>query len=774
MASTFLRALLVAAMLVASATAQSAVVEVMVRDASGAAIASAQVTLKTGSYSASGNTDAQGKFAFNQVPSSHGSVAIRAKGFADAQQTWSAGTNVSVKVEVEVTLAPAPVNEQLVVTATRTEARLSELAVSAVALGMEDLNATPALVTDDKLRQIPGFTLFRRSGSRTANPTSQGVSLSGLGASGASRAVVLEDGVPLTDPFGGWVYWGRIPQQGIESVELVRRGISSLYGSDGLGGAIQFRTRQVETPAFSLETSYGSEKTPALSAWAGEKFGPWYATVASDLLHTDGYILVPLSERGTVDTPANAEHAAVDLTVGRNFGARNRVFGRGSYFTESRNNGTVVQVNDTQIAQGVLGADTQPGSLGSFSFRLFGQAQGYNQSFSAVPIPNTGVNRNSEALTNLQHVPAQQLGGGSWWSKAFGPQTFVAGVDAGEVMGWSDENTFSAVSGAHTAHTVAGGRQRTVGVYGQDIVRITPKWILTLGGRFDHWRNFDATLFRTPITPPGASTLTPFAERSEHAFSPRVSLLYQVTGNVSLSASGYRAFRAPTLNELYRSFRVGNVLTQSNSELEAERLTGGEVGANVFVFDRKLNLRGNFFWDEIVNPIANVTLDQNSNPIQRQRQNLGRTRSRGVELDAVARLTHSIEISGGYQFVNATVVSFPADPGNNPPLAGNMIPQIPRNQFTIQARYWNPSRLMFSVQGRFVGDQFDDDINTFLLERYFTLDILAGRSLGHGVEIFGAIENIANQRYTIAKTPTPNIGPPLLARIGFRFNFPSR
>ena len=175
-----------------------------------------------------------------------------------------------------------------------------------------------------------------------------------------------------------------------------------------------------------------------------------------------------------------------------------------------------------------------------------------------------------------------------------------------------------------------------------------------------------------------------------------------------------------------------------------------------------------------MNPIANVTLDANSNPIQRQRQNLGRTRSRGVELDAIAHVTSHIEISGGYQFAAATVLSFPANPANNPDLEGNQLPQIPRNQFTLQARYWNPSRLMLSVQGRFIGDQFDDDINTFLLGRYFTLDVFVGRSLGHGVEVFGAFENITNQRYDIAKTPTPNVGPPILARIGVRVNFPGR
>ena len=70
---------------------------------------------------------------------------------------------------------------------------------------------SPALTLDDFLRRVPGFTLFRRTSSLVAHPTAQGVSLRGVGPSGASRSLVLADGIPLNDPFGGWVYWSRVP-----------------------------------------------------------------------------------------------------------------------------------------------------------------------------------------------------------------------------------------------------------------------------------------------------------------------------------------------------------------------------------------------------------------------------------------------------------------------------------------------------------------------------------------------------------------------------------
>jgi len=758
----------------AQASAQSFRIEGVVRDSSGAAVVGAQVDLRAGSTALSRFTDSGGGFVFDSVPRSSGTVSVQAKGFAVVQQNWNVETGVSA--HLEIVLSPAAASEQIVVTAARIETRLSDVAGSAVALSSKDLDSTPALLIDDKLRQIPGFTLFRRSDSRTANPTSQGVSLDALGASGSSRALVLQDGIPLNDPFGGWVYWSRIPQAELASVEVMRGGISSLYGSNALGGVIQFLSRSPQLsaskwPAFSLDTSYGSERTPDLSFWTGERVGPWDATFAGDLFHTGGYIEVPVSQRGSVDTPANAEHASVDLSLGRRFGEQSRVFARGSFFTEARNNGTVVQTNDTNMGQGAAGADTQLGAGGSLSLRLYGDSQGYNQTFSSV-----AVNRNSESLVDRQHVPAQQLGGNALWSRPLGhKQSLVAGLDALEVMGWSDESLFT--SGTNTADTISGGRQRTVGVFGEDILQLTPKWIVTAAARFDDWRNFDALSLRTPISTTGPTTITPFPDRSEDAFSPRLSVLYALTSHVSLIGSMSRAFRSPTLNELYRSFRLGNTVTNANPALRAEHLTGAEAGLHVFALHRKLNMTGNVFWDDIVDPLANVPITTTPSLITQERENLGRTRSRSVDVDASFRINDRIEISGGYQFADATVLQAPAFQT----LVGLRIPEVPRHQFTLQARYSNPKLFTLSLQGRYSGDQFDDAPNTLLLPHYFTLDLLASRNLGRGVDVFGAFENLTDQRDFTALTPVattppsllPTLGPPFVARVGVRVNFPS-
>ena len=219
-------------------------------------------------------------------------------------------------------LLPATAAQQITVAANRTGVRVVENATSVTILSSPDLDATAAFRVDDILRQVPGFSLFRRTTSRTANPTTQGVSLRGLGASGASRALVLDDGFPLNDPFGGWVYWDRTPRVSIDRIEVASGGASHLYGSDALGGVINILRAPVDRNALSLEVAGGNENTPDVSLAASRKMGPWAFGLTSELFRTDGYIAVPADLRGAVDTPVNSQNAMGDVTIQRQFGDR--------------------------------------------------------------------------------------------------------------------------------------------------------------------------------------------------------------------------------------------------------------------------------------------------------------------------------------------------------------------------------------------------------------------------------------------------------------------
>ena len=746
-------------------------VEGVVRDSSGALVPGAQVEVRAAAFSASTVTDGGGAFAFENVPAAAGTVLVSAKGFQKIEQAWSRVGGQAV--HLEIALAAAAVSQQVQVTAYRAATLVSDVPVSDVQLTREDLQDTPALQLDDDLRQVPGFSLYRRSSSRTANPTTQGVSLRGLGANGASRALVLEDGIPLNDPFGAWVYWDRVPVESISDVEISQEGGSSLYGSDALGGVVQFVSRPTQPAGISLDTSYGNQNTPDLSLWAGGQKGKWESSFGGAVFNTDGYILTPEAERGTVDVRAGSRDGTADLMVGRKIGEQSEIFARGWYLDETRGNGTPLQRNDTKMGQGALGANLQLGNFGALTLRFYADAQTYHQTFSSI-----ATGRDSETLTDLQTVPSQGVGGSAVWSRQAGKrQTLVAGFDYHEEIGASHEVLLS----GGTTDLSSGGRQRTVGIFGEDLIQIAPRWFLSASARVDHWSNFDAATLRVPVTLPIPPTDTIFPDRSQNAFSPRLTLRNQVNAHVSWNASVYRAFRAPTLNELYRSFRQGNTVTTANANLNAEHLTGGDAGVAVSGFSGKLQAHGTFFYNQIVNPVANATClpppnafpgcpNPVSNVIERIRENLGRISAPGVDLGVTAHITREFQISAGYQFVDSKVSSFPA----NTALVGLWVAQVPHNSFTFQARYSNPRIITVAVTGRAIGNAFDDDQNQFPLGSFFVLDAMISRRIGAGVEIYGAAENLFDATYYTAATPVLQLGLPIVGRVGVRWELPKR
>jgi outer membrane receptor protein involved in Fe transport len=735
---------------------QEVTVAGVVQDQNGAPVTGAEVTITAPSFSARSKTDSAGQFHFDRVPRTLVELAITVQGFSTVERRLNANGEDTTKLLI--ILAPATISEQVTVTATRTETRFSETAASVVVLRSEDLQTTAAITLDDALRQVPGFNLFRRSSSRAANPTSQGVSLRGLGASGASRALVLADGIPLNDPFGGWIYWDRVPRESVTQVEVLSGAASHLYGSSALGGIISISTRKPQTNALNFETFYGNEQTPGASLFLTGKKRDWRASLATEIFSTEGYIPVAPLERGPIDTPASSRHSVITARLERWFGKNQRVFGSSSFFGESRKNGTPLQTNRTHIRQFSFGGELASVEDGDFTAHVYGGTQVYDQNFSAI-----SANRDSETLTRVQRVPAQFVGFSSQWSRAFGKhQTIVAGYESQQVRGASDEIVF--VSGRATSFVGAGGRQQTYGGYFEDLMKFGSRLFINAGARFDYWRNNHALSAARPVTATGPTSVAIFPDHTESALSPHLSAVYRIGSRISLSASGMRAFRAPTLNELYRSFRVGNVLTLANENLRAERLTGGEGGIRFNSANDKLVLRGTFFWNEITRPVANVTLVTTPGLITRQRQNLGRTRSRGVEFETESRVSQYWRLSAGYLFVDSVVVRFPA----NITLEGLMVPQVARHQFTFQSKFTKPAIGTLSFQGRTASSQFDDDQNLFRLGSYFTVDAFVSRRIARGLEAFIAAENLFNQRYEVGKTPVTTLGPPILVRVGLR------
>ncbi|MGI9054968.1 MAG: TonB-dependent receptor, partial [Pyrinomonadaceae bacterium] len=431
-----------------------------------------------------------------------------------------------------------------------------------------------------------------------------------------------------------------------------------------------------------------------------------------------------------------------------------------SYFGESRTNGTPAQINRTHLREFVFGGDSliQNSKFKiqnlNFDWRIFGGTQVYDQTFSAV-----SADRNSENLTRLQRVPAQNFGFSGQVSGVFlKNQTFVFGAEAREVRGASDEIGF--FNNRATNLSGASGRERTFGIFLQDFARIGSK--LTLAGslRFSNWKNFRALNSVRTLSNNRTATIN-FPDRNESAFSPQISALYQVNNNFSIFALASKSFRAPTLNELYRGFRVGNVVTQANENLKAETAANFETGASFNKND--FYLRGSFFYTKIENPVANVTLSVTPNLITRQRQNAGQTRANGIEIEAEKRF-REFNFSLGYLLTDSRVTEFPS----NSNLENLFIPQVARHQFTFQTNYTRKNWTL-AFQGRVSSRQFDDDLNTLELESFFQLDAYIAKRFKENWQVFAAIENLFNSRYSIAKTPVRSVSAPITFRIGFRY-----
>lgn len=622
--------------------------------------------------------------------------------------------------------ANAQLRDEITVTASRSRTRVAETPASVVVLSDDALEATAAPTLDDALRQVAGFTLFRRSGSRVANPTAQGVTLRGVGASGASRALVLDDGIPMNDPFGGWVFWGRVPVIALDRVEVMRGGASDLYGSSAMGGVVQFIRRS--EPAIHVDVSAGDRETGAAAVLLSEKLGAWNATFAGDFFTSAGYVAVRPEERGAVDVAANAEHLSLDATL-----RTGRGFVRGSFYREERENGTPLQNNETDFRQVAGGGDLALAG-GSLALRGYASEQDYAQTFSAI-----AEDRASERLTVDQSVPSNGVGGNVQWTRAAaGRHVVIAGVDLRSASGVSEERRFTP-AGIFDAE--ASGTQRIGAIYLEDVWSVSSRFNVTAGIRADAWRNRGEG-----------------ETRSEQRIDPRVSLLWRASEGISISASAYRAFRAPTLNELYRGFRVGNIQTSPNAQLGPETLDGLELGI------RAANARLTLFSMDVRDTIANVTIGETKGTILRLRQNLGATRSRGAELEGEWRLGSAFHASASWMFVDATV--------RDGDLRGRRVPQVPRNQATAQILY--SASATIGLQMRWSAAQFDDDRNELPLDSYFVADASASYPISPLLSATLAVENIFDREVEVSATPVVTLGQPRAWRAGLRWRSGSR
>jgi outer membrane cobalamin receptor len=660
--------------------------------------------------------------------------------------------------------------EEIVITPGRLEQPQSEVPESVTVIGPVEVRRSAAQTVDDLLRQVPGFSLFRRSSSVVTHPTTQGVSLRGVGPSGASRTLVLLDGIPLNDPFGGWVYWSRVPVDGVERIEVVRGGGSGVWGNSALGGVVQILTRRPAGRSLRFTAEGGSRDTWRVDAGGTETLGPVAVDIRGSFFDTGGYPIVRQGQRGAIDEEAASKNGTFrgEVRYEPRPGSEMRV--EGGFFSEERENGTPLTGNETEL--GTIGASGRGRTTDGSEWILasFGQVQTFSSTFSSQE-PDRSAE--TPALDQFD-VPSSAVGASAQWIRRFGEHLTSVGTDARWVDGETNED-FRFFEGRFTRRRKAGGEQHLVGLFGEDVWTPIPRLHLTVAARGDLWRNVE--LFRRERSLEDGSVLrddSP-ADRDRIAFSPRFALVHRTTDRLSFRGSVYRGFRAPTLNELVRPFRVRNDITEANAGLDPERLLGGELGATFDLGRFRSRITG--FWNHLEDPIANVTVADGPGLIEpcgfvpeggvcRQRRNLEAARIRGIETEVGVIPARWWRIDVSHLLSDAVIT----DASTQPALEGRRLAQVPKHQIAVKLSWDDPTFVTVALQVRYLGRQFEDDQNTTSLGDYAVVDLFLGREIFGGVELFLAGENLFDRTFAVGKTADGlvTVGAPLLVHGGVR------
>ena len=581
-------------------------------------------------------------------------------------------------------------------------------------LESKQLDRIPGVNLDDRLRMIPGFSLFRRSSSLVAHPTTQGVSLRGLGSTGASRSIVLWDGIPVNDPFGGWVYWTRVSPEELARVEISRGATTSAFGDRAMGGALALFSREPESRRLTAAYEFGNRNTHLATMGFSHLWQRFALSGRGRAFTTNGYYIIPEATRGAVDREANVRFVASDARLDY-FDGRQRVFLKADLLVEDRGNGTPIQLNSTGL--GTL-AGNYLREWGNDSISLLGyHTRGeFRSGFSTILAA-----RAREQVSFLQTVPSEAVGGSGFWRHSGDRFQTLVGADALRVEGQS-------IDSFPTIRRVGGGSLAQQGTFAQG-----------------DWKLGSARLF--------GGVRHQFTGQQRQFFSPSAG----VTAGKNfwrVRASAYRSFRAPTLNELYREFRQGNAVTQANNQLKPESVVGVEAGVDLTGESTRLGFTA--FHNELKHLITNVTLRSTPAEIVRQRQNAAEARARGFEADLRQRWRqwHG-EVS--YLFVESHFSN------------QRWTPQIPRHQGSGQVT-WSGSKGLVSFGVRSYAAQFEDDLNRFLLPGFATAHVAARWQVWRNLSAQGMFENLFDREYVVGFSPTPLVGAPRLWRVGLRWD----
>ena len=600
-------------------------------------------------------------------------------------------------------------------------------AYGATELDRTDLTETASGRLEEALARVPGFQQFRRSDSRSANVSAQGITLRAIGGNAASRTLLLLDGVPQADAFFGFIPFSLLPADSLASARITRGSGTGPFGAGAVAGVIELSSlAPSERDRLSLAAAYGSQVARELGLAAALPLGNGH--VAIDLHHEagDGFQTTPLAQRVAATVPARYRGTSLALSAAVPVAPGADLYPRLAMFRDER---TLRFAGADNGAEGV-DASLRLVSRGRWQVEALGWLQA--RDFSSIVVSATSF----RPTLNQRATPTIGWGGKIELRPPVGGDRLLRiGADVRGADGYAAEDALAA-SGVRTLSRRAGGQSLVLGAFAEGDVILGPL-ALTAGARLDHWRLSGG--YAQEVRPDGSfQTNSRFAARNGTIATVRGALAWTVAEGVRLRASGYTGFRLPTLNELYRGFTVFPVTTRANAALTPERLRGWEGGVDWSPAEGvRLGLTG--FDNRLGDAIANVTIATNT----RQRRNVAAIRARGIE--ASLQLSHGPwSLDGGWAWSRSRVRIDPADTAALP-LDGLRPAQSPARSGSLSLAWASPSGWRLQAGVRHVGAQFEDDRNVDILPAATTVDALVRVPLGRGLALSLRGENLFDE-----------------------------
>lgn len=688
-------------------------------------------------------TDSRGAFTIRDLPAGTYDVTVTAIGRRPAHETVTVAAGETQSLDVELAVGPLMLSG-VVVTATRLPTQADQVASTVNVLTPEHVATSPAREAQDLLREIPGVELPRTSS--LVGGTAQIVSMRGTDE---GRTAVLFDGIPVSDAWGEWIDWGRVPKGMLDRVEVVEGGTSNLYGNGAMGGVISFFSRPMAPGSAILTVDAGSRGARHGFLSAGVPVvGALTANVSGDYLEGGGYNMLDPAKRGAVDVASEIIQRNGYLRLNYAPSPTLSVFATGHLFGDSRATGTPLgrQTRDQKSVD--LGLDYGAAATGLLSLRAWDGRQDEWQRSTAVRsnaltcgVSPASPTRACEDSSAVASIPSHDWGASLLWTRSglLGLESFSVGADYRHLNGAYDETSFDThcpgVNCGKVLRTVwSGGDQALSGAFVQAIAAPVAPLRIELSARFDHWDNVNGKSID-----PDAGTVR-YDDRSKSAFSPRLGARYQFAPSFSVHGAVYRAFRAPNLAELYRKQINANAsqITLPNPDLKPEFATGREIG-----FDWQpaawVQLKGTYYVADYRDFNVPTTISQGP-PVIRQRLNVNRSRSKGGEAYLALRPIEQLFLSGSVNYDDARVVSDDEDNGRH-------INRVPSPKQTIRATY--TSRLLGSWTAIWRHEGNTTTLRGAPLAPFTVVDANAEREIVPGILGFVSVENIGDTRYEV-------------------------